>query len=98
MAFGIAILILFIGLALALHFSKGKTKKRKYIVWGITTMLVIAPLLSWLISISYGISVGDGFAAIGLLMLLFPLIFLVGIILLVVGAFSKKQAAPDMEA
>lgn len=53
-------------------------------------MIVIAPLLSWLIAIPYGISEGDGFAAVGLLIILFPILFLSGLVTLLIGIFKKN--------
>lgn len=52
-------------------------------------MLVIAPLFAWVISIFYGIKEGDGFATVGLMAILFPTLFLVGLVILLVGAFKK---------
>ncbi|WP_078379877.1 hypothetical protein [Sutcliffiella halmapala] len=91
MAFAVAFGIIGIGIFIALAFTNGKSKKRKFIVWGITTMLAIAPFLSWIISILYGIYEKEGFAAIGLMMILFPLFFLVGIILLLIGIFGEYE-------
>ncbi|MFC7686476.1 hypothetical protein [Ureibacillus sp. GCM10028918] len=91
MAFAIAIFLLGIALVAAVYFTFGKSKKRKLIVWGIITMIAIAPFFTWLVSISFAIIVGDGFAGIGLMMIMFPFIFLVGIILLLVGIFVKTK-------
>ncbi len=90
MANVIAIVILIIALAIAYKIGKGRSKKSKYIVWGITTMLAIAPLLSWSLGMIYGISVGSGWAVAGVLMILLPIIFLVGLITLIVGLVRKN--------
>ncbi|WP_416147633.1 hypothetical protein ACM26V_15505 [Salipaludibacillus sp. HK11] len=82
---GIIILIIVIAIAIACILSVNKSKKRKLIVWGLTTMLAIAPLLSWLISISYAISEGSGWAGVGLMWILLPLLLLVGLVLIVAG-------------
>ncbi|OZB93052.1 hypothetical protein CJP46_23040 [Paenibacillus sp. XY044] len=72
--------------------SKGRSAKRKYIVWGITTMLPVAFVFSWLVALLYGDWVAhDGFAALGLLMILMPLFFLTGVILLLIGLFMKEK-------
>lgn len=92
MAFGVAILILIFGLITALLLSQNKSKKRKYIIWGITTMIVVSPLLSWLIGILYGALEGDGFAAAAMMILLFPFLFVVGLIVLIVGIFTKRES------
>ena len=91
MAFGVAIFILVVGVVLAFYFTLGKSSKKKFIVWGITTMLVISTFFTWLVSISFAIIVGDGFAGIGLMMIMFPLIFIIGLILLLVGVFKKSK-------
>lgn len=91
LAFGVAIFILLVALVLAFYFTLGKSKKRKFIVWGIITMIAIAPFFTWLISISFAIIVGDGFAGIGLMMIMFPILFIIGIILLLVGVFIKPK-------
>jgi len=55
-------------------------------------MFVIAPLLSWLIGISYGIYVGEGFAAVAVMIILFPILFIVGLIVLLIGLFKKTKS------
>ncbi|MFF5995606.1 hypothetical protein AAGS61_12780 [Lysinibacillus sp. KU-BSD001] len=85
-----AIGILLIGLIVAIVLTKGTTSKYKQIIWGITTMLVIAPLLSWLLGISYGIYEGEGFAAAGVIVILFPILFLTGLVLMIRGIFKKE--------
>lgn len=86
-----AIASIILALIVAYKLSHGKSKKKKYITWGITTMLAIAPLFSWVVSILYGINEGDGFAAASLMMLMFPLLFLVGLVILLMGIFLKKS-------
>ena len=85
----IAASIVCIVLVVATFLSKGATIKFRQIIWGIVTMFVIAPLLSWLIGISYGIYVGEGFAAVGVIIILFPILFIVGLVLLLIGIFKK---------
>ncbi|WP_088102886.1 hypothetical protein [Halalkalibacter urbisdiaboli] len=91
MAIAVAIIILLVALAIAYQLSESKSKKRKYIVWGITTMLAIAPLFSWLISITYASVEGSGWAGVALISIMFPIIFLVGLVILLVGIFRKKD-------
>jgi len=81
--------ILCIALAVAIFLCRGTTMKFKQITWGIVTMFVIAPLLSWLFGISYGRYVGEGFAAIGVMVILFPILFIIGLVLLLIGVFKK---------
>lgn len=90
MAMGVAIVILSLAMLVAFQLGKGKSKKRKYIVWGIATMVAIAPFLSWLIGITYGISVGSGFAAMGIMVMMFAFLFLIGLISLLIGIFRKE--------
>ncbi|MCM3772273.1 MULTISPECIES: hypothetical protein [Priestia] len=91
MAIGVALTVLVLGLMFASGLSQGKSAKRKYIVWGTTTILIITPFFSWIVSILFGINQGDGFAAVGLMMLLFPLFFLIGLITLLIGIFKKEK-------
>lgn len=72
--------------------SLGKSNKKKYIIWGITMMLVIAPLFSGVVSILYGRYAGEGFAAVALMMVMFPLLFLTGLVLLLLGILKKGKA------
>lgn len=90
MALEVAIGSLAISLIVCLALSIGMFKDKKYIVWGIFTMFVFSPLLTWIVSTLYGISVGDGFAAVALMMVMFPSLFLVGIVILLVGIYRFK--------
>ncbi len=81
--------IAFIGSAMAYQLTKGKSKKRKYIIWGINTMLTIAPFFSFAIGLSYALIVQNGWAAM-LMWLLFPIIFIIGLGLLLVGIFKRN--------
>ncbi|MFZ7821632.1 hypothetical protein ACO1DI_00670 [Priestia sp. 40] len=91
MAIGIALTVLVLGLVFASGLSQGKSAKRKYIVWGTTIILIITPFFSWIVSILFGINQGDGFAAVGLMMLLLPLFFLIGVVTLLIGIFKKDN-------
>lgn len=84
-------IILIAALAIAYQLSKSKSKKRKYIVWGITTMLAIAPLFSWIISITYASIEDSGWAGIALMSIMLPILFLAVLVILVVGVFRKKD-------
>lgn len=92
MAIGVALLVLVLGLMLASGLSQGKSAKRKYIVWGTTTIVIIAPFFSWAVSILFAISQEEGFAGVALMMLLFPFFFLVGLVTLLIGVFKKESA------
>lgn len=86
-----AIVILIIAIILAIVLSHRQPTKMKYIIWGITTILVIAPLLSWLAGILFAINVGDGFAGMLIMIYGFILIAIVGIALLLKGLSMKKR-------
>ncbi|MEH7399665.1 MULTISPECIES: hypothetical protein [Bacillaceae] len=91
MAIVIAMLIALFGAALALVFTIGQSRKRKYIIWGIANMVAIGPFLSFAIGITYAIIEGDGWAAM-LMWVLYPFIFLIGLIQLIIGIFMKKSS------
>ncbi|KNH24100.1 hypothetical protein ACS78_07485 [Priestia megaterium] len=91
MAIGIALTVLVLGLVFASGLSQGKSAKKKYIVWGTTIILIIIPFFSWIVSILFGINQGDSFAAVGLMMLLLPLFFLIGVVTLLIGIFKKDN-------
>ncbi|WP_404328679.1 hypothetical protein [Mesobacillus maritimus] len=91
MAIGVALCLLVVGVAIGYQQSVGKSAKRKKIVWGITFMVAVAPFFSWLVGIGYGVSVGDGFAAAGVMVILFPIFFLGGLIALLMGIFGKEK-------
>lgn len=81
----------FIGALAAYHLSEGKSKKRKYIVWGITLMLVISPLLSFQIGLTYGLIIKDLWAVPATIIILFSIGFIIGLIILLIGVFKKKE-------
>ncbi|MDW4508878.1 MULTISPECIES: hypothetical protein [Priestia] len=91
MAIGVALTVLVVGLMFASGLSQGKGAKRKYIVWGTTTILIIAPFFSWVVSILFAISQEEGFAGVALMMLLFPFFFLIGLVTLLIGIFKKES-------
>ena len=60
-------------------------------MWGIAIMLPIALPLAYSIGITYSLIVGNPWATM-LLLYAFPIIFIIGIIILLVGIFNKDQA------
>lgn len=80
-----AVIIIVIGIIIAIWRSINKSKESKLRVWGITTMLIFAPVLSWLIGSIYGMSEGSGFAMIGVLIIIFPILFITGFVLYWIG-------------
>jgi len=89
MAYITAAVILLFALAAACLLSRGKTAKRKLIVWGITAMVAMAPLLSWLAGMAYGMIARSGWAAGGMIIILFPVVFAAGLVSLLAGVFRK---------
>ncbi|WP_260858038.1 hypothetical protein [Bacillus sp. FJAT-22090] len=86
----LASLIIFGGVFLGFILTLKKSIKRKLIIWGLITIFIFTPFFGWIISITIGIIEGDGFAAVGMMMLLFPAFFIIGIVLLIVGFFRKE--------
>ena len=84
-------LITFLTISIASLLSIGKSKKAKYKIWGIAIMLPIALPLAYSIGITYSLIVGSPWATM-LLLYAFPIIFIIGIIILLVGIFNKDQA------
>ncbi|WP_079508916.1 hypothetical protein [Mesobacillus jeotgali] len=80
-----AVIILVIGSIIAILRSYNKSKETKFRVWGSATMLLFAPILSWLVGSLYGVIEGSGFAMIGVLIILFPILFILGFVLYWIG-------------
>lgn len=96
-AYSIAGLILVVTLVITAFLSKGKTKKRKFITWGISTSIVLAPIVSWMLGIAYALYEGEGFAGVAVMMLLYPTLVVTGIVLIIVGIVNKKKPAEPIE-
>lgn len=90
MAIGVAMLIALASVAFGFALTKGKSEKRKRFIWGLLLIFGIGPFVAWLIGIAYGSSVGDGFAAMGVMVLLYGVFFVVGLISLIIGVFTKS--------
>ncbi|MFJ6209895.1 hypothetical protein [Lysinibacillus sp. NPDC092081] len=90
MAFVIALLIVLVALIAAFQLTEGKSEKGKYIIWGIITMLAFAPFLSFVIGVVYGTMVSNGWVA-SIMLFLFPLIFVIGVIILILGIYKKDE-------
>lgn len=80
-----AVIILVIGSLIAVWRSIKKSKETKLRVWGLTTMFLFAPILSWLFGSVYGEIEGSGFAMIGVLIIMFPILFIAGFVLYWIG-------------
>ncbi|MDU1846792.1 MAG: hypothetical protein E6778_14755 [Niallia nealsonii] len=90
MAFVVGYGVALIGVLVALYLSKNKSKKR-YIVWGVTLMVAVSPFLSFAIGLTYGSIVGNGWAIPGTILILFPIGFIIGLSMLLVGIFKKSD-------
>ena len=86
-------LITLLSISLAALLSVGRGNKRKYQIWGIAIMLPIAAPLAYSIGFNYAIYVGDGFAAL-LMLGVFPFLFMIGLILLLIGIFKRDKKGP----
>lgn len=84
----IEVIILIVGVVFAFLRSMNKSLLTRYRVWGITTMLIVAPVLSWLAGSLYGINEGSGFAMIGVLIIVFPILFIGGFVLYWIGGYE----------
>lgn len=76
--------------AIIAYMLHGKTKKRKSIVWGITLMLAISPFLSAAIGWTYAVIEQNPWAAL-IVVYIFPVIFLIGLVMLLRGIFKKEE-------
>ncbi|MEQ6357863.1 hypothetical protein ABNX05_24995 [Lysinibacillus sp. M3] len=90
MTFVIALIIVLVGLIAGFQLSEGRSEKGRYIIWGIIIMIAFAPFLSYLIGVLYGLLVRNGWAA-SIMMVLFPIIFIIGLIILLLGIYKKNE-------
>jgi len=89
MAIFVGILIAIVGAYVAFLLSTGKSKKRKYIVWGIILMLLISPSISFAMGLSFAVITKSGWSAL-VMLYIFPIMFLAGLIVFFIGLFEKK--------
>lgn len=84
-------IITLLGIPIPFLFSIKKSAKTKLKIWGLAISLLSAPFIYSLgFSLaSYG---GDGFIAIGAWMVFFPIMFLIGLIILIIGFVKKEKA------
>lgn len=87
----IAISILVLAIVLAIYFSHRKERKRKFIIWGIASIVFIAPLVSWIAGILLGMDEGDGFIGFMVMVYSFVLMEVIGFILLYFGLFKRMK-------
>lgn len=82
----IALIILAVAIVVAIILSIKKPKDFTFKLWGTVTMFIFAPVATWLVGTLYGLSEGDGFAAIGVFIIMAPILFIAGVVLFLVGA------------
>ncbi|MFB4165005.1 hypothetical protein ACE1TI_14545 [Alteribacillus sp. JSM 102045] len=46
------------------YIHKSPEKKKYFIIWGLVSMFVVTPLLSWSISMIVALTAGEGFAGV----------------------------------
>ncbi|WP_226683219.1 hypothetical protein [Sutcliffiella horikoshii] len=84
----------FIVITLILSICLGIFLTRKYenrvlIIWGLITMLSIAPFFSWIVAMLVAVNAGDGFAGVAIMWLMVPILFLIGVGMLGAGVYKK---------
>lgn len=82
--------IAFLGVFIAYKICKGKPKKRKYMVWGIALMVPISPALSFAIGLTNANISNNAWAGL-LMFIIFPILFITGLVMLLVGIFKKDE-------
>lgn len=82
--------IAFIGAVTAFLLSVDRPKNNKYKIWGLALMVPISPALAFAIGRTYALIVENGWAAL-IMWYIFPVIFIIGLVLLLVGIFKKEE-------
>ncbi|MDY0410148.1 hypothetical protein ACFFIS_01810 [Virgibacillus soli] len=83
-------IITLLGAGVAYFLSRGKSLKRKYIVWGVALMVPISPTIAFSVGLTYARIIHNAWAAL-MMWIIFPVIFIIGLILLLVGIFKKNE-------
>lgn len=91
MAIAIGYLIALLGAGVAYQLSEDKSEKRKYKVWGIALMLPISPALAFSLGLTYAVLTKSGWSVL-IMWFIFPVIFIIGLVMLLVGIFKKSEA------
>ena len=83
---GKAMLVCFVvavmSFALFVPLLRARSQKVQKISWSLIWIFLHAPILTWLISFSVGTLYRDGFAAIGMMFITYPALFIVGILII----------------
>ena len=87
----IAIIILVLVIVLAGFISRNKAVKKKFVIWGVAAIVAIAPLVSWIAGILFGMDEGDGFVGFTVMLYSFVLLEVVGFVLVYLGIFKRMK-------
>lgn len=83
---GKAMLVCFVvavmSFALFVPLLRARSQKVQKISWSLIWIFLHAPILTWLISFSVGTLYRDGFAAIGMLFIAYPALFVIGLLII----------------
>lgn len=82
-------IITLISVSIACLLGIGKPKKYKFRIWGSFIMIPIALPLAYSMGITYAIIEGSPWATM-VMFVIFPVLFLLGLVLLLVGIFKKS--------
>jgi|SRR5690625_4968302 len=82
--------ITLLGAVIAYLLSQDKSIKRKYVVWGLAFMVPISQALAFSVGLTYARIVENAWAAL-IMWYIFPILFLIGLIMLLVGIFKKDK-------
>lgn len=85
-------MITLISLSIAVLLSLGKSKKVKYRIWGVILMIPISLPLAYSMGLTYAILEENPWATM-ILLFIFPVIFIIGLVLLLVGIFKKSEVS-----
>ncbi|MDN4491910.1 hypothetical protein [Ureibacillus aquaedulcis] len=85
----IAITILVLAIILTVYIGRNKEKKKKLVTWGVATIVAIAPLISWIAGILFGMDEGDGFIGFTVMVYSFILLEVIGFALVYLGIFKR---------
>lgn len=81
-------IIIFLSIVIAYLLTKGKSVKRKYIIWGIVLMVFLSPTVSVHTARIIG-RITHNLGAGILIMYIFPISFIIGLIMLLIGIFKE---------
>lgn len=87
----IAIIILVLAIILAIFTSRNKATKKKFVIWGVTSIVAIAPLVSWISGILFGMDEVDGFVGFTVMIYAFVLLEVIGFVLVYLGIFNRMK-------